>query len=105
MSNKGTCRALESDSASGTSAEPAPALGDNPCKPLGRLRAKRTWSIPCGSRAEIDAAFSLSLYWSNGGRPLLLTKESDELRRFRRAGVPGNDVNVIRIFIERFSGL
>jgi hypothetical protein len=53
----------------------------------------------------IKGGIWLSLYWSKDRCSLGLDKESDELGRFRRAGVPGNDVNVIRIFIESFSGL
>src|SRR5262245_29653020 len=48
---------------------------------------------------------AVSLYWRDDGCPLGLDKERDEFGRFGGAGVLGNDVNVIRIFIESFSGL
>lgn len=58
------------------------------------------------------AGFSLSLYEQNysqflvlvgghqHGRAFVLYKEHDEFRRFGLAGVPPNDVDVIRGFVE-----
>src|SRR6185295_10093075 len=87
-------------------AGPTPALGDNRSKPLALLLERSSQANPTGARnGKRHSVFQFSFYWGYHRCSLGLDKEGDELRRFRRASVPGNDVNVIRIFIESVTGL